>query len=137
MSDGITEPRGLRILRKRAAVGKNLPVGMDCFVKDDDHSGHLKDLEWIGNRVGAWHSSDDALCGRIILTIGFAPVLVQLCSPGLKRNIFGFEISRDIADVSTANQPQPRYVWFAVRGARRWCGKVGLVVRGTRNAGRW
>src|SRR5262245_58499982 len=76
LSDGVAKPCWIRIvIWKCAAVRENLTIRMNGFVKDDDHSRHLKNLERIWHRIRSRHSADNAVGRWIVLTVVRSPLL--------------------------------------------------------------
>ena len=133
----VAHPSGIGIFGKLAPVGENGAMNAvgGALIEDHDQSRGLDEAgqvhhmvigKRIGQAGGAWS----------VFAHVANPLLIQRLGPGL--NIFGAQVSGDIAIVAAPARPAPHagQIWFSIRRARRGRGKIGLAIRRARDARR-
>ena len=131
-------PGGLRGVRQGAAVSEDFPkdiVGRG-FVEHNQFARHLNNFEGVRPvRLYARYAGRHALRQRVVFMHRRLPLGSQSLRPGLVRHVVGFEIGRQIHEVSiVGGQPNSGKVRLAIRGFRRRSREVGLPIWCSREA---
>src|SRR4030095_4802487 len=116
----IAHPSRLRVLYRFARVEKNLAEDRAVFIKNDDQSRSLNDLERYGDIVDGGDARGLTVRDGVILPLVLQALNKLRRSGWLERHLVGFHVCGDIDKIPRSSKPRDAfdslYAWWKSGG---------------------